>query len=83
MTVPLWQVAVFGLALFAAYAVIIVIALRRQERVHARKLARVRAQRNRWRRKASRWASTAPAEAVNAEFNRLMQVSFIAEGGEG
>lgn len=83
MMVPLWHVAVFGLILFAAYAALLVIALRKQERTHAKQLARVRAQRNRWRRKAHSWADAAPVDAVRSEFDAIMHRQFVADGGEG
>jgi hypothetical protein len=75
--VPLWQVAVFGLALFAAYATIVVIALRKQKLRNDRKLGKVRKQRNRWRSYA-RWVEQ---QAVDVQFSEIVRAMAQRRGG--
>lgn len=98
-----WQLhgdAVIGMVLlFAAYAVLLTVALRVQRRIHDRQIDRVRGQRDRARARNRKlraeqlpdepipytpvWTTGAPREAINAEFDALMAAAFVDDGGEG
>lgn len=84
--IPIWQAALFGVLLFIAYLLCLVVALRQQKRIHDRQLAKVRGQRDRARTALRRlrgqparrhaWATAAPIAVVKAEFDK------IVKGGE-